>query len=170
MSGLWSARHVGSYPQTFACLVGTLFVATAMSPGGGRAGVAPATEAERGVALSITASGFRNTKGRAIIALYASSEAWLKSDKALRVETATIDGPSVTVRFIDLQPGVYAASAIHDENDNGKLDMRYFPVPRPSEGAGVSNNGRKRFGPPSWEDATFVLPDSAYAITINLRY
>ncbi|MFI5229878.1 MAG: DUF2141 domain-containing protein, partial [Gemmatimonadales bacterium] len=100
----------------------------------------------------------------------ASSESWLKSEKAMRLETVKIEGPSVTVTFADLQPGVYAASAIHDENVNGKLDMRYFPIPRPKEGAGVSNDARKRLGPPSWDDAKFVLPDSAYAITIALRY
>jgi uncharacterized protein (DUF2141 family) len=122
------------------------------------------------VTLSVTATGFKSTKGQAIVALYSSAESWLKSEKALRVETLKIDGASVTVRFADLTPGVYAASAIHDENENGKLDMRYFPIPRPREGAGVSNDARKSLGPPSWDDAKFTLPDSAYAITITLRY
>lgn len=122
------------------------------------------------VRLSITATGFKNTTGQAIIALYSSKETWLKSDRALRLQTVAIVGSSVTVTFDTLSPGTYAASAIHDENKNGKLDMRYFPIPRPREGAGVSNNARKALGPPSWDDAKFVLGDSASAITFRIRY
>lgn len=121
-------------------------------------------------ALSVTATGFKNTKGKAIFALYASPEAWLKTEKAVRLETVPISGEKVIVVFRDVAAGVYAAAVIHDENENGKLDMRYFPVPHPSEGAGVSNDARKKFGPPSWEDAKFSLPDSAFAITIKLQY
>jgi uncharacterized protein (DUF2141 family) len=122
------------------------------------------------VALSVMATGFKNTKGKAIFALYASSEAWLKTEKALHVETVPITGDSVTVVFRDVMPGVYGASVIHDENGNGKLDMRWLPVPRPREGAGVSRDARKKFGPPSWDDAKFALSDSSYAITIKLQY
>jgi uncharacterized protein (DUF2141 family) len=122
------------------------------------------------VRLTITATGFKNTTGQAIIALYTSKETWLKSEKALRLQTTPIVGSSVTVTFDSLSPGIYAASAIHDENKNGKLDMRYFPIPRPREGAGVSNNARKALGPPSWDDAKFVLRDSVAALTFNIRY
>ena len=130
-----------------------------------------ATRATReSIRLTVTATGFRNTKGRAIVALYTSKEAWLHTEKALRVRTVPITGPDVTVTFDSLAPGTYAASAIHDENENGKLDMRYFPIPHPREGAGVSNNARKALGPPAWNDARFVLPDSATAITFTIRY
>jgi uncharacterized protein (DUF2141 family) len=122
------------------------------------------------VTLSVTVKGFKNTKGQAIVALYSSRETWLKSEKALRLQEAKIGGPNVTIDFTDLGPGVYAVSAIHDENENGKLDMRYFPVPRPREGAGVSNDARKNVGPPSWNDAKFTLPATSYSITITLRY
>jgi uncharacterized protein (DUF2141 family) len=122
------------------------------------------------IRLTITATGFRNTTGQAIIALYSSKETWLKSARALRLQAVPIVGSSVTVTFDSLVPGTYAASAIHDENKNGKLDMRYFPIPRPREGAGVSNNARKALGPPSWHDAKFIVRDTATALTFNIRY
>ncbi|MFI5231656.1 MAG: DUF2141 domain-containing protein [Gemmatimonadales bacterium] len=120
--------------------------------------------------LTITATDFKNTTGQAIIALYASKETWLKSERALRLQIIPIVGSSVTVTFDSLSPGTYAASAIHDENKNGKLDMRYFPIPGPREGAGVSNNARKALGPPSWDDAKFMLQDTATVITFSIRY
>jgi uncharacterized protein (DUF2141 family) len=119
--------------------------------------------------LVVTVSPFRNTKGQAIVALYSSKERWLKSERALRFERVPIADTSVIVTFTDLAPGLYAASAIHDQNGNGKLDMRYFPVPKPSEPAGVSNNKRRALGPPSWDDATFTLADSSQTIAIELR-
>ena len=126
---------------------------------------------ERGtVSLTISVTGFRNEKGQAIVALYASKESWLKSGRALRSRTLKITGSGVTVVFDSLEAGTYAASAVHDENANGKLDMRYFPIPGPSEGAGVSNNARKALGPPSWDDAKFTLGDSAKAIAFSIRY
>lgn len=122
------------------------------------------------LSLTISVTGFRSEKGQAIVALYTSKESWLKSDRALRSRTLKIAGSSVTVVFDSLEAGTYAASAIHDENANGKLDMRYFPVPGPREGAGVSNNARKALGPPSWDDAKFTLSDGAKSIEFSIRY
>ncbi len=163
-------RRAERQAPTYACMAGTMFVLTALVSRIDRPNTAVAAKPPQSTTLSITATGFRNTKGQAIFALFDSPERWLKNEKATRTATVKIAGPAVTVTFTDLQPGVYAASAIHDENENGKLDMRYFPIPRPREGAGVSKGARKRLGPPSWDDAKFVLPDSAYAITIALRY
>lgn len=123
-----------------------------------------------GATLSVTVNGFKDTKGQAIVAVYSSPETWLKSEKAVRRKKSKLNGPDLTVEFTDLAPGVFAVSAIHDENNNGKLDMRYFPVPRPREGAGVSNDARKALGPPSWDDAKFTVPATGYSITITLRY
>lgn len=122
------------------------------------------------LSLTVSVSGFRNQKGQAIVALFRSKETWLKNDRALRSRTLRITGPSLTVVFDSLEAGTYAASAFHDENANGKLDMHYFPIPGPSEGAGVSNNARKALGPPSWDDAKFTLSDSPKAIEFSIRY
>lgn len=153
----------------FARLCAGVIMTVGIPPGKSER-LTPWRSSARAGALSVIATGFKNTKGKAIFALYASSEAWLKTDKALHVETVPITGDSVTVVFRDLIPGVYGASVIHDENGNGKLDMRWLPVPRPREGAGVSRDARKKFGPPSWDDAKFSLTDSSYAITIKLQY
>lgn len=119
------------------------------------------------VALAVRASGFRNPTGQAIVALYRSSSDWLKVARAYRLATVPIENGVVDVRFDGLGAGAYAVSVIHDENRNGKLDMRWFPWPKPKEGAGVSNDARG--GPPKWQDAKLELRGDA-AIQVSLTY
>lgn len=71
--------------------------------------------------LFVTANGFEGTRGRAIVAVYANKESWLKIDKAYRVQNIAIAGPTVVARFPEMPPGVYAVSVIHDANSNGKI-------------------------------------------------
>jgi uncharacterized protein (DUF2141 family) len=120
--------------------------------------------------LSVSAEGFKNTKGQAIIAVYSSKETWLQLEKAIRLQKVKPVKTEINVKFEDLVPGTYAVGVIHDENENGKLDMRYFPFPRPREGAGVSNDARKNMGPPSWDDSKFTLSSAGTAINIKIRY
>lgn len=120
--------------------------------------------------LAVSAEGFKNMKGQAIVAVYSSKDTWLKLEKAIRLQKIKLAKTEINVKFEGLVPGTYAVSVIHDENENGKLDMRYFPIPRPIEGAGVSNDARKSMGPPSWEDSRFTLSSVGTAIHIKIRY
>lgn len=120
--------------------------------------------------LTVSATNFRADKGQAIVAVYSSKDAWLKVDRAVQVRKVKISGKKVDVTFNGLAPGAYAVSVVHDENENGKLDIRYFPYPRPEEGAGVSNDATATIGPPSWSDSTFRLTDKGGGIRIKVRY
>ena len=64
-------------------------------------------------------------------------------------------------------PGRYALMAYHDENANGKLDLRLgmFPI----EGYGLSRNP-KVMGPPAFEDSAFELGAEGGAQQIEMRY
>ena len=115
------------------------------------------------VSLSVSTGEFSNTKGLALVAVF-------KLDKALRHEKLKIEKPTLDVTFRDLPPGTHGVAVIHDENENGKLDMRWLPYPKPTEGAGASNDAPASVGPPSWSDARFKLSDKGGAITIHLRY
>ena len=127
--------------------------------------------ADAGVALTINAVGFKGTKGQALVAIFDSKEAWPKLDKALRLEKIKpIKDDTVTLTLRELPPGEYAVEVIHDENENGKLDMRWLPYPRPAEGAGVSNDATATVGPPSYSDARFRLGAGGGAITLHMRY
>jgi uncharacterized protein (DUF2141 family) len=53
-----------------------------------------------------------------------------------------------------------------DSNKNEKLDTNFFGIPK--EQFGFSNNAKGRFGPPSFESASFEL-DALKEISINLE-
>jgi uncharacterized protein (DUF2141 family) len=74
----------------------------------------------------------------------------------------------VRVTINNVPPGVYAAEAYQDANDNGILDRNWLGLPK--EGMGFSNNAPMRFGPPRFDDAAFALGSGASAISFRLRY
>ena len=75
--------------------------------------------------------------GVLVVALYRGAEGWLKLEKAVKTMKRPAQSDSITVTFDDLPHGAYAVQVLHDENENGKLDFRWFPFPKPKEGAGV---------------------------------
>jgi uncharacterized protein (DUF2141 family) len=83
--------------------------------------------------------------------------------------TQPVQSDSITVTFVGLPRGPYAVQVLHDENENGKLDFRWFPFPKPKEGAGVSNNNH-RMGKPSYEKAEFTVDKPSVVVQIQLRY
>ena len=66
-----------------------------------------------------------------------------------------------------LPPGTWAVLSFQDENDNGKLDRNVLGIPK--ERYAFSRDARGRFGPPSFEDAAFVLRDEKAVSHIKLR-
>lgn len=81
-------------------------------------------------------------------------------------------GPAVAgdvrVTIADVPPGVYAAQAYQDANNNNILDRNWLGLPK--EGMGFSNNAPMRFGPPSFGDAAFTIGTGNAAISFRLRY
>lgn len=77
-------------------------------------------------------------------------------------------GENVTIRFEDVEPGIYAIALLHDENDDGKANRVLGMAPR--EGYGFSRDAPVRMGPPDWEDAVFEIGTEPQEITIRMRY
>jgi uncharacterized protein (DUF2141 family) len=77
-----------------------------------------------------------------------------------------VKADSLTLTFENLPFGTYAVSVHHDINENGRLDKNFFGIPR--EPFGVSNNPKKFFGPPSFDQAKFLFKESNQKIVIEL--
>lgn len=107
--------------------------------------------------ITVKIVGLKGKDGVAMVTLYDSEDTWLKIPKAVQVVKTAITGDSITVTFKGVRPGTYGVSVIHDENKNGEMDMRWFPYPKPKEGAGASNDPAAKIGPPKWEGAKFTL-------------
>jgi uncharacterized protein (DUF2141 family) len=80
--------------------------------------------------------------------------------------------PSVTgtvrVTIDGVPPGVYAAQAYQDANDNRILDRNWLGLPK--EGMGFSRNAPIHLGPPAFNAAAFTLGSGNAAISFRLRY
>lgn len=102
----------------------------------------------------------RSDDGHVYCALWPSSDGY----PTVRAR-ALFDGRATQIvegrARIRLEPtlGPWAAACFHDENANQRLDTNFFGIP--SEGTGATNNARGFMGPPSFEDARFVLTTTA---------
>ena len=110
--------------------------------------------------------------GEIHIAIYDSADAFEadrgeKGGAAPGITQGTIEmvePGSVTYRY-ELPPGTYAIGIFHDANLNNRLDNYFFGIPR--EQYGFSNNARGFMGPPSFEDAAFLV-EGKTKISISL--
>ena len=115
--------------------------------------------------IEVTMTGFSNNDGQAMIAIYDSEENFLES--RLVGQLSQIENNKSVAIFKDIPDGDYAISVVHDEDNNGKLNMMmgFYPA----EDTGASNDAPARFGPPKWEDAKFEVKNGeVLKMNINL--
>ena len=122
-------------------------------------------------AVEVTITGVRAQQGGVlVVALYDRQATWLMLDSARIVRRLAATADSLTTVFEDLPyDSNYAIAVFHDRNANDKLDMRWFPFPKPKEGAGVSRD-HERMGKPKYEQARFALLSSLEYQRISMRY
>jgi uncharacterized protein (DUF2141 family) len=116
--------------------------------------------------LEIHVNNIKSKKGSLQFGLFATEADFLKVPIEKKVIKST--GNDVTVVFENLQPGDYAISVIHDENENGELDSNALGIPK--EGFGFGNNASGSFGPPAFEKAKITIGDDDIKQDIKLKY
>lgn len=121
--------------------------------------------------IMINIDGIKSEQGgKLVVALFDTEGSWPKHDSVLSLKTIIVSGAAMQTEFDSIKlNSSYAVQVLHDKNSNGKLDFRWFPFPKPTEGVGVSNNNR-RLGPPSFEKALFQTDDETTTISIQLDY
>jgi uncharacterized protein (DUF2141 family) len=119
------------------------------------------------VPFEVVIAPLRSASGTLRIGLYSVPVSFRKETQAIRVIALPAREGEMRASFDDLPAGRYAVMAYHDENANGKLDLRLgmFPL----EGYGLSNNP-KVIGPPSFEDSAFTIERAAQRVVIEMRY
>lgn len=116
--------------------------------------------------LSITFADVNDKGGQIMAQVFDSEEAFGGGERAVAQFVLPAAPGNVTLATDALADGTYAVRVMHDENDNGKLDTNLVGMPR--EPWGTSNDARGNFGPPKWDDASFVVEGDT-AITITLK-
>jgi uncharacterized protein (DUF2141 family) len=106
--------------------------------------------------IRVRVEGFRNTQGHARLALFRGPEGFPDDpSRFVRASRIPIRGDAVEVVWSGLEPGSYAVSYIHDENDDGVMNKSFLGLPL--EGGGFSRNAAGTFGPPAYEEAQLEL-------------
>ena len=138
----------------------------------GRAAAAAALFATLGGAmppasLVVSFDKLRSTKGVIQVCLTADPENFpaCVDDKAAIERVVRADAGSL--RIGGLAHGGYALAAIHDENNNNKLDT-FAGIPK--EGIGFSQNPRLGFGPPRFTAARFTVGAQPVNHSVRMKY
>ncbi|MFA5082534.1 MAG: DUF2141 domain-containing protein [Hydrogenophilaceae bacterium] len=129
--------------------------------------LALASAAARAADLHVAVEPVRGAEGQVKLMLFDRAEGFRKEDHARAVLALPARAGQLEAVFSDLPAGQYAVLAYHDDNGNGKLDLRLGMFPK--EGYGLSNNP-KVSGPPRYADSAFSLPAEGSRIEVRLAY
>jgi uncharacterized protein (DUF2141 family) len=128
--------------------------------------IAPATQPL--ARLTVRVIDLRNHKGQLIFGVFKSADGFPEEPKkSVNWQVKTIDGDAVVFTVL-LPPGKYAASVLHDENKNNKMDMSFLGIPE--EGYGMTNNPKPEYREARFPEALFDLPAGGATITISMQY
>jgi uncharacterized protein (DUF2141 family) len=118
--------------------------------------------------LRVELNGLRSARGVVHLCLTSSEQRFLKCKNDRSAVARTIPaGKAQRLELGQVRPGTYALLIVHDENENGKLDMM-MGIPR--EGFGFSNNPSVRPRAPRWEEIRFTMPPSGLKQQVRMRY
>ena len=105
--------------------------------------------------LSIHISGISKIKGSLFIAVFRATDDFPVFGKQFKGIVKEVEGKSQNYNFDDLPEGEYALAIYQDENRNNILDKNLLGIP--TEIYGFSNNARRNFSAPSFQEAKFKL-------------
>lgn len=146
--------RLGAVLCAAALVVSTARTAGSHTPGGTR--------------LVVSVSGFENDDGTAGVALWNGPDGFPEDvSHAIATAWVKIDHNAATTAFDDVQPGTYAVTVFHDENDNRTFDKRWFGLP--TEAWGVSNNVRPHLRAPRFDEAAFHVAGAEQTIAIHVE-
>ncbi len=118
--------------------------------------------------LTVVISDIRSDIGVLNIGIYDNKNDWLGSSTVQKRSLTVLEnnvGGVVTTSF-EVEPGEYAISVHHADNDNGKMDTNFIGIPK--EPTGLSNGAVPKFGPPKYKDAAFLIGDEDLEMLIIL--
>lgn len=117
--------------------------------------------------LHLTFEGLRSQKGSIRLCLWHDAAGYPDCAHGTGATKESVSAANPVIDITGLPPGDYAVSAIHDENDNKKLDKSFIGMP--TEGVAFSNNAKVSFGPPKFEKVRFHV-EGETTQTLRMRY
>jgi uncharacterized protein (DUF2141 family) len=114
---------------------------------------------------------FENHSGDLAIAIYNSSSTF-NSESLYYIDTAiSIFADDMLLELDSIEPGTYAVSVLHDEDESGSMEMGGFLNLIPQEGFGFSNNPVIGLSEPTFNECKFVIEEGqSVFVPITLIY
>ena len=116
----------------------------------------------KGVAIEVIIDNVTSDDGKVILGLH-TSETFMIAEGIKKAESKIVSG-KVTITFKNVQPGTYAVIALHDKNENNRMD---FENGMPKESYGSSNNPMD-YGPPQFSASKFEVGNEN--LKMNIRF
>jgi UDP:flavonoid glycosyltransferase YjiC (YdhE family)/uncharacterized protein (DUF2141 family) len=113
--------------------------------------------------IRFTTTNVDGNEGHVVCALF-KRDGWLKAP--VQVRKSSISAHAARCIFTGIEPGVYAISTFHDENDNGDIDTNFLGIP--TEDWCTSRNAHGFMGPPSFDDAKFTYKGGVVRLQAHL--
>ncbi len=106
----------------------------------------------KGITITVTIDNVKNDNGNVILGLH--SEDTFMRGQGVQSAKSEIKNGKITATFTNVPAGTFAIMALHDANDNERMDFE--PSGMPSESYGMSNNPMS-YGPPQFNEAKFEV-------------
>lgn len=128
--------------------------------------------AKQTATLNIVIQDIKSNEGKLEFCLFKSEGEYKKvifegGIDCYRKDRIKISGQEQVYIIGGLPFGEYAYAIRHDANNNGKLDKNFLGIP--VESYNFSNNSMGMMGPPSYEQAKFIIGTKNVTVTANMR-
>ena len=118
---------------------------------------------EKGVTVTVTIENVLNDEGTVLASLH-TSNTFMRGGGIVDLAEKAKKGP-ITLTFENVVPGTYAVMAMHDANDNKRMDYESNGMPK--ESYGMSGNDMA-MGPPNFDMAKFEV--NGEDLNLNIRF
>lgn len=115
--------------------------------------------------IKLEIRGIKANQGQIYIGLYNKAEGFTKIEKTFKNWIIAADQEVIIVELDGIANGQYALSIFQDSNNNGKVDKNRMGLPK--EIYGFSNNARRMFSAPTYEECSFIFSDNL-KLSVNL--
>lgn len=124
--------------------------------------------AEEAASITVNISNLKTTSGQIRCALFRSADGFPREPgRASARVIGAVAGRTAICQFSKIPAGRIAITAFHDENNNGKVDLRFGLIPK--EGIGWSRNPRVSMRAPRYDEAAFEYGGTATVIAVTLN-
>ncbi|NAY90545.1 DUF2141 domain-containing protein [Muricauda sp. JGD-17] len=116
----------------------------------------------QGIQIKVTIDNVTSDEGQVLAGLH-TADTFMKG-AGFQNTVRAIENGKVTFTFDNVIPGTYAIMALHDANENNRMDYQENGMPK--ESYGMSGNDMS-YGPPTFEMAKFEVKEEDLELSIR---